>query len=264
MFKYPDLTGKTFNYLTVIEREESSQSKRIRYKCKCKCGKYVRVNAGNLVNGRTKSCRCIGAEKFITHGMSGTHIHEIWLGMRARCYNQNNKSYHNYGARGITICDEWKNDFSNFYQWSIQNGYQDGLSIDRIDVNGDYCPQNCRWITMEEQAKNRRNNIIITHNGETKILADWCREYNYSPTGAAQRYREMKKQGKEITLERLFYDGNYSKKAVNQYSIDGTFIRTWESLADAGRAGYDRTGISMCCHGKRKSSSGYVWKIAEN
>lgn len=95
--------------------------------------------------------------------------------MKARCFNKKNKEYNNYGGRGITICDEWKNDFLSFFNWSMSNGHKDGLSIDRIDVNGNYCPENCRWITPFKQGENKRNHHYIEYNGEKHYLAEWER-----------------------------------------------------------------------------------------
>lgn len=119
-------------------------------------------------------------EKF--HGMSDTRIYHIWVQMKARCYNAGVQGYNHYGGRGIKVCDEWKgaNGFWNFYNWANKNGYKENLSIDRIDVDGDYCPQNCRWVTYKEQAMNRHNNIIITYKQTTMSLAEWAERLNVS------------------------------------------------------------------------------------
>ena len=100
--------------------------------------------------------------------------------MKSRYLNKNNSRYKDYGGRGITVCDEWLNDFTAFYKWSLNNGYSENLSIDRINVNGNYCPENCRWITMKEQSNNKRNTILITINEETLNIAQWCKKLNMS------------------------------------------------------------------------------------
>lgn len=211
MPKFIDLTGMRFGKLTVIERAETQYGK-TRWKCLCDCGKYTYTITHRLTSGATQSCGCRAFDvSHAKHGMTGTRIYEEWLGIKKRCNNENSKSYYRYGGRGIKICPEWENDFMSFYEWAIYNGYNDNLSIDRIDVNGDYCPENCRWVSMREQCKNKRTNIFIEHNGETKILSEWCKEYGVDVGRASQRYRHMKANGYKITLEKLFYDGDYRK-----------------------------------------------------
>lgn len=107
------------------------------------------------------------------HGKKKTRLYDIYCGMKSRCYCESNVRYSLYGGRGIKICDEWLLDFKIFFDWSMNNGYSDSLTIDRIDVNGDYSPDNCRWITIKEQQSNRRNNHLITYKGETKTLKEW-------------------------------------------------------------------------------------------
>lgn len=121
-----------------------------------------------------------------THGCSGTRLYRIWKTMRQRCNNPNNKKYKNYGNRGIAICEEW-NDFSKFHKWAISNGYSDNLSIDRIDVYGNYEPSNCRWISPQMQANNKTNNRIIYFNNEALTMADFCRKYNLNYKKFSQR-----------------------------------------------------------------------------
>lgn len=151
MRKLVDLTGKKFGRLTVIERSES------KWLCKCDCGNTKLVNGGHLVSGDTKSCGCLRNEQRIKHGMRNTRLYSVWHGMKERCYNTKHKHFKDYGGRGITICDKWKNDFNAFAQWALSHGYADNLTIDRIDVNGNYEPSNCRFITNAEQQKNKRN-----------------------------------------------------------------------------------------------------------
>lgn len=186
-----DLTGKRFGRLTVIEKVKSKTnpcgSKSTMWKCICDCGNIVNVRTRLLTTSATKSCGCLNSEltskRMKTHGFSNTHLYSILARMKARCENSHNNEYKNYGARGIKVCDEWSGDngFENFAKWAYENGYDESKSrteqsIDRIDVNGDYCPENCRWATMTEQQNNRRNNLYIEYNGETKTLSEWCRE----------------------------------------------------------------------------------------
>lgn len=108
------------------------------------------------------------------HGKTRTRLYDTWHHMKQRCYNSNDKNYKYYGGRGIAVCDEWKDDFISFHNWATNNGYKEGLTIDRIDVNGNYEPNNCRWFNRKQQARNRRNTRMITCKGETKPLAEWC------------------------------------------------------------------------------------------
>ena len=182
MGKFVDLTGQKFGRLSVVKRVESVKKGRGAYWfCKCDCGNEVVVRTGNL-KGTTKSCGCLHKElsrqkclNEAKHNMSHTRLYKIWVGIKTRCYNKNSKEYKYYGGRGIKMCNEWENDFLNFYKWAISNGYDNDLSIDRIDNNGSYNPNNCRWANDIEQANNTRNNHYYTINGVTHSIADWLR-----------------------------------------------------------------------------------------
>ena len=182
MGKFQDLAGQRFGKLTVIKRIPNDHDTRTLWECLCDCGKTAIVAGGHLKDGHTTSCGCVRADNLgknntnYKHGMSHTRIHGIWATMKQRCTNPQNPKYKNYGGRGIKICDEWLNDSSNFIAWAMANGYSDDLSIDRIDVNGDYCPKNCRWATNTEQAFNRTDNRLITYMGETKPLGKWVKQ----------------------------------------------------------------------------------------
>ena len=119
----------------------------------------------------------LGNNNHKKHGCANTRLYNIWKTMRQRCFNKNNVKYQNYGGRGISICEEW-NDFLSFKEWAINNGYSEVLTIDRIDVNGNYEPSNCRWVTLEMQANNKSNNKIIVYNSMQMTMADFCRKYN--------------------------------------------------------------------------------------
>ena len=175
-----DLTGQRFGKLTVIERAKSNKDGYPRWLCKCDCGNTNIVYGMHLKSGASQSCGCLTKEKFnerITkHGLSKVPIYPIWKDMKHRCYNPNDKRFANYGARGIKVCDEWLHNFQAFYNWAMTNGYKEGLSIDRIDTNGDYKPSNCRWATNKEQANNTTKNHLITYNGKTQTMAQWAEE----------------------------------------------------------------------------------------
>ena len=164
----------------------SNQNKNFAYYT-CKCGKKGRCLLTAIMQGKQKSCGCLKAKLASSrmtdynkggHGLSNHRLYRIWAAIKTRCLNHKVECYKDYGGRGIRICEQWKNDFKSFYDWSIENGYKEGLSIDRIDVNGNYKPDNCRWATHKEQADNRRNSIKkeITAFGETKSVHDWSND----------------------------------------------------------------------------------------
>lgn len=159
--KLEDLTGWKFGRLTVIEKAEKDKYGHWKWRCICDCGKETIAYAAGLRNGSVRSCGCLvketNARIRTTHGKKRTRLYRTWINMKARCYQAKDRCYKDYGERGIEVCPEWQHDFQAFYEWAMANGYTDNLTIDRKDVNGDYCPENCRWITMAEQQKNKRN-----------------------------------------------------------------------------------------------------------
>lgn len=173
MGKYIDLTGVRFGKLTVIKRVENKITNngqiKVQFLCKCDCGKEVIVLSNSLKSGLTKSCGCI----YRTHNMTNSKIYNVWQSIKTRCFNKNSKSYKEYGGRGIKMCEEWLHEFQAFYNWAIENGYKDGLTIDRIDNNGNYTKENCRWVTMKEQNNNKRTSKYITYNNETHTMTEW-------------------------------------------------------------------------------------------
>ena len=189
---HANLVGTRFGRLTV------KSVKRGRFKCgasywlascKCDCGKTKDVAVGNLKNGLTKSCGCLNREltarRSTKHGLCRPgHRHPlyyVWWTMIQRCSNPKTEMFHAYGGRGISVCDEWRNSSKSFFDWALSHGYRRGLSIDRIDSNGNYCPENCRWATAIQQANNQRTNHMITINGVTMTAAMWARSRNWDP-----------------------------------------------------------------------------------
>lgn len=160
MSKVNDLTGKTFGELKVLSYYGSNKNGRALWLCKCNCGNDKIVVGNSLLNGLTRSCGCynkkMAKERKTKHSMSYSKLYKVWQGMKTRCYNPNFIYYCNYGGRDIKICDEWLNDFALFYNWAINNGYEEGLTIDRINNDGDYESSNCRWVTRAEQNRNKR------------------------------------------------------------------------------------------------------------
>lgn len=180
MSKFIDLTGKKFNRLTVIKRAENSRDNKAQWECVCTCGNITTVRATCLKSGSTKSCGCLNKERsktfggITTHGMSNTPEYDSWEHIVQRCANPKNDCFKNYGARGITICNEWLNDFMAFYN-HIGPKPSKNHSVDRIDNNSGYKPGNVRWATPREQSNNSRNNRKITIRGWTLTVAQWAR-----------------------------------------------------------------------------------------
>lgn len=169
--------GERYGRLMIISTAQW-KNKQWYYNCICDCGEKVIVGIKSMMDKNTVSCGCYNREvlkKIATkHGKRHTRLYGIWKTMKSRCYNEKFPKYQKYGARGIKICEDWKNDFKKFYEWANQNGYSENLSIDRIDVNGDYEPKNCRWVNAKIQANNKTTNRYVQYKGEVKSIAEWA------------------------------------------------------------------------------------------
>jgi hypothetical protein len=225
MSKFIDLTGKRFGRLEVLKRLENKKAKTgnqyARWECKCNCGN-IRIYITSYLNrlGDRASCGCIGRELLSNvhrkHGLTNTRILKIWRGMKQRCYNSHHCGFSRYGGRGIIIADEWlgENGVKNFNDWAMNNGYREDLTIDRIDNDKGYSPDNCKWSTYKEQAMNTRNARIIEHNGEFFSINDLSKKYNIS------YYIIDKRLDKDLSFEEIIAKP-IIKKASRQSGIKG-------------------------------------------
>ena len=176
-----DLTGQKFGRLTVV-RFDHKENGRKYYLCQCDCGNFKIVSNHSLKSGNTKSCGCLHKE-ILTQRNKDNRIHHpenerllrIWRAMLHRCYKETDEHYDYYGGRGIKVCDDWHN-FETFQEWALAKGYADNLTIDRLDGNKDYCPENCSWATMTVQNNHKSDTKWLTYKGKTQSLSDWCRE----------------------------------------------------------------------------------------
>ncbi len=172
-----DLTGQKFGRLVIIQRMDNDKSGHLRWLCKCDCGKKRIIRGDHLKSDETQSCGCLRKEVTsavkTTHGYSGDETYKSWLDMKQRCTNSNCPGYKDYGGRGITVCEEWS-EFTNFFRDMGKRPL--GCTIERENNHGNYCLDNCKWATSKEQARNRRNNLYMTHKGETQLLIKWSEE----------------------------------------------------------------------------------------
>lgn len=193
--------GKKYNMLTVISFNRRDKilykSSKYFFNCKCDCGGLAVVSLSNLKRGHSKSCGCLklqvskdNGKRWKTHGMYGTRIYVIWKGMISRCINKKDLNYKRYGERGITICDEWRN-FEGFKNWAFSNGYKENLSIERIDNNGNYSCENCKWANEEQQANNRRSNVFIEYKGKKLTMAQWSKKLGGHPAMVWSRINKL-------------------------------------------------------------------------
>lgn len=196
MSKIMDITGNKYGKLTVLGIHcHGTKTTPIKWKCICDCGNIVYKPSNCLKNGTVKSCGCFQKEqcKHINyrHGGWGTKLYKIWDKMCQRCNNNKKNNYKNYGGRGINVCSEWL-DFANFQKWANNNGYKDGLTIERINNDGNYKPTNCKWITLQKQQFNKRTNRILELNGEKQTMKEWSQKLNINYDVLSSRVNALK------------------------------------------------------------------------
>lgn len=269
--------GDKFGYLTVIREIEPHVTPcgtiRRRFLCECECGNKVTRNLGTLTSNGNPSCGCksfdIGLlNKKYTKEQTSSFLYSTWLGMRQRCFDKNQSHYKYYGGKGVTMCEEWMNDYSEFYKWSMNNDASKELTIDRIDNNGNYEPNNCRWVDSITQANNKTQNRIIEYNGKKLTVMQWSR---YTGIGEGTIRKRLDDYGYTIAEALGFeshnkrqYDRNNRRKKVEQYSLDGDFIKLWDSAQDASnKLGISINSIRRCAAGIHKNSNGFIWKYKQ-
>lgn len=243
-FNPKDYIGKRYGRLIVIDIDHddfSGKAKTIRHfmRCICDCGNEIIVDIHSLKRGTTSSCGCFRKDFLkdvaTTHGLSKTRLYHIWIGMKARCHNKNHAQYLDYGGRGIEVCDIWKNNFIEFYTWAISHGYDDNLSIDRIDNNDGYNPINCRWVSGDVQGKNKRNNVYLTYTIKTLLtkkeqkrlnteeqdqyltfcLRDWSRIFNMPSQTLSKRVKYIE----DMPINEFLEECNFRSKGTKDITI---------------------------------------------
>ena len=173
----PIIQGQKFNRWTAIKQIGKNKRGRKTWLFQCDCGSQLISEPYYVTGGHTKSCGCL-KNKLIsqsnkTHGQTSSRLYGIWRGMKSRCYNAHTKDFSYYGAKGIKVCDEWKQSFEHFKDWAFANGYSDDLTLDRIDGMKDYCPTNCRWVDRKTQSRNLSSNVVLTIYGISKTITEW-------------------------------------------------------------------------------------------
>jgi len=252
---FQDLTGKKFGKLTVLKMNDERIHKEIQWECKCDCGNenIINVRGHNLRDGSIKNCGCERKKGSITTVKNNEFyinddspfkekLYHVWKGICHRCCNPKDKHYIWYGERGITICNEWRNDengFHNFYYWAINNGYEVGLSIDRIDVNGNYESNNCKWSTDIEQCNNKRDNILVTYNNKTLTIHQWMKELDLKVDYDVIRLRWYNGIRGKALFEQTSKTKSFTDFSIN---IDGKIkiAKEWYTQYDISRTQFKR------------------------
>lgn len=217
MDRYIDISNQRFGMLTAKHIDRSRNSDHTYWICECDCGNIKSIQRNALISGKTISCGCYSKKINSTlNGLSIKYkrIYQIYSGMLARCFNPKCISYKYYGAKGRTVCNEWKNSFETFLNWSLNNGYADNLTIDRINNEGNYEPDNCRWVDMRTQQNNKSHGqgvVMITNNGETHHLAEWARIKNIPYQVVKDRRKLAKQRGITLSFDELFAPKKFNR-----------------------------------------------------
>ena len=269
--------GDRFGYLTVICEAEPNRTPcgtvQRKFLCKCDCGKDVVRAMSTLHKSKNQSCGCkqltLGDRvRKYTKEQRESFLYSTWHGIKQRCLDPNSSHYAHYGGRGITICDEWLYDYTKFYDWALENGACKQLTIDRIDLNGNYEPSNCRWVDVETQMNNTSQNRFIEYNGERLTLIQWSRRTGINEGTIRSRldkygYTVGQSLGYEPHTTKVI-DRSHTRKIVNQYSLSGEFIKQWASVQEASCSlNISINSIRNCATGVYKTGNGFIWKYKE-
>ena len=218
MGSFIDISGQRFGKLLVVdldrrrieERKKSGKKQILYWNCICDCGNKKSIDSYTIRTGQSQSCGCYGIEQrrksTTIHGLSKGRLKRIYYNMRSRCLNPNTPKFHNYGGRGITICDEWMSGLQVFVEWALNNGYDEKLTLDRIDPDGNYEPSNCRWVDIKTQNYNKRDNRLFEINGDAKTAEEWCNDYGIN------RNTFWERDFNGFSGEDLIYKGNLKYK----------------------------------------------------
>lgn len=228
LYNFVDISGCRYGRLQVLKYVGEKK-----WLCVCDCGNEVITTGKNLRSGNTKSCGCLQSDnrrrKRVESPAKKSAHYSRWTSMKSRCENPRDPSYANYGGRGIKVCKEW-HDFNTFRKWAESSGYEKGLTIDRIDVNGDYCPENCRWATNKEQQRNKRCNVVIEHNGERKCASEWAEKFNVDPENIIRAANGMFSETVDERLSRYESGRKQTQLLINIGGVVKTTTE-WEKIS---------------------------------
>ena len=202
-----DLTSKQFGRLTVLSFQGRNKQYDSLWSCSCECGNSKVIRGGVLKNGHTRSCGCLQKESTsmsrTTHGLikENFKLYKVWIGIKQRCNNPKSSSFNDYGGRGISICEKWESKFEDFHYWAISKGYKEGLTIERVNPNGNYEPTNCIWIPKKEQSNNRTSSVVISYQGITENASYWSEKTKIPSNVITQRIRRGWSEEKTLTTK---------------------------------------------------------------
>lgn len=268
-----EMIGNKYGKLTVISTVKQDQKTYL--KCKCDCGNVIVRPTYLIATNQIKSCGCLKAEaikKYNSSGMrskgcykDGRSLHPLygtWFQMISRCENPNQNHYDRYGGRGIKVCDEW-HDFWQFVKWSDSvGGRPKGYTLDRIDNNGNYEPNNCRWADWRTQTTNKSSNVFIEFEGQTKTVTEWAEFLNFHPHTLQERLKKGWSVERALTEPPSENSQKSRNKILNQYSMDGILVNKYKSLSEL-KPPFKKQCVSQCAIGKRNSYLGYIWKYED-
>lgn len=269
--------GDKFGNLEIVREVESYVTPcgtvRRRFLCRCICGNEVVRELSYLRHYPHLSCGCetipIGVRcRKYSKEQTGSFLYSTWHGMIQRCYDKNSKSYKNYGGRGIVICDEWRNNYNEFYKWAIKNGAEPHLTIDRINVLGNYEPRNCRFISLEKQALNKTTTRYITYKEQTKTLSEWSKELGINESVIRRRldkYGYSVEEALGFKRHNICYQKRFHcRKKVLQFTLNMVLLKEWDSVEQVCKTlGVSQQGIRQCCYGNYQKSHGYIWRFKQ-